>query len=357
MQTEKRREFLINFAYFSIICLIIYFAIKFLSSYFTPFLIGIFASFIVQRPALFLSKKTKISKNLLTILFVVLTYAALLGLVVIISYFGYTFISDFIKNDIPNYIPTIKSAFEGINLKLGVFFKELPKSLIQTLNTFPERLIETVTSWGGTFITNVGINVVKATPSMIITIIVTLVASCYIAKDYDKVITFIKNQISAKALDIITDIKELFTKNIFKILRGYLILMFITFLELCVFLAILGKPNFATLAAIIAIVDVLPVLGTGTIVIPWTLYSRLTGDYFSSIILILAYIIIAIVRNFLEPRIVGQQIGLNPLVMLISLFVGLRLLGFAGMLLLPLSMITITELQKRGKINIWKTNK
>ena len=218
----------------------------------------------------------------------------------------------------------------------------------------PETLINKVASIGGGFAAELGLTLAKATPQMIITIIVTIVASCYIALDYDKVIKFLKAQLSDRALDIITDIKELFTKNIFRMLRGYLILMVITFLELCVFVAILGYKNFAGIAAIIAIVDILPVLGTGTIVIPWSLISLLTGNYFAAILLILAYITITVVRNFLEPRIVGHQIGLNPLVMLIALFVGLRLMGFAGMFLLPLTMLTIVELHKKGKIHIWK---
>ena len=353
MTLEKRKNFIINIFYFGIIAVLIYFAVKFLSSYLTPFLIGIFASFIVQRPANFINKKTKIPKGAITIVLVILTYVIIIALVGVISYLLYIGLSSFLQKELPSYLPTIKSAFNGLSLWFATAFKDLPQEAIASIQALPETLINKVASIGGGFAAELGLSLAKATPQTIITIIVTIVASCYIALDYDKVIKFIKAQLSERAISIITDIKELFTKNIFKMIRGYLILMTITFAELCVFVAILGYKNFIVIAAIIAVIDVLPVLGVGTVLIPWSLISLLTGNYLASIILILAYIVIAIVRNFLEPRIVGHQIGLNPLVMLIALFVGLRLMGFAGMFLLPLTMLTIVELHKKGKIHIW----
>lgn len=353
MNLEKRKNFIINIIYFSIIAVLIYFAVKFLSSYLTPFLIGIFASFIVQRPANFIHKKAKIPKGAITIILVILTYILIIALLGIVSYLLYILLANFVQKEIPSYLPTIKSAFEGLNIWFATAFKDLPNEVIASIQSLPETIINKVATLGGSFAAEFGLNLAKATPQTIITIIVTIVASCYIALDYDRVIRFLKAQLSARAIDIITNVKELFTKNIFRMLRGYLILMLITFLELCVFIALLGFKNFAVIAAVIAIVDVLPVLGVGTIVIPWSLISLLTGNYFAAIILILAYIVIAIVRNFLEPRIVGHQIGLNPLVMLVALFVGLKLMGFAGMFILPLLMITIVELHKKGKIHIW----
>lgn len=355
MGIEKRKNFLINTAYIAIILGLIFIAFKFLSMYLMPFLIGIAASFLVQRPARSLSKKTKIPKSVLTIFFVILTYAIICLLIFAISYFAYVQIFNFATNVFPTYIPTIQSALEGLNLKISELLNGLPADILNALNNFPQQIFDVITKGGGTLLTNFGMSVVKAAPRLLVTIIVTLVASCFIAKDYDKIIRFAKLQLSKKTWDIMVDIKELFTKNILRILRGYLILMFITFLELCIFIGILGRPNFIFLAALISVVDILPVLGTGTIVIPWALISLLSGDIFSTVVLVIAYIVITVLRNFLEPRIIGQQLGLNPLVMLIALFVGLKVLGFAGMILFPLSIIIITELQKKGKIHLWKT--
>ena len=220
MILEKRKNFIINIIYFSIIAILIYFAVKFLSSYLTPFLIGFFASFIVQRPANFIHKKAKIPKGAITIVLVIFTYAFIIALLGIASYFLYVLLSSFVQKELPSYLPTIKSAFEGLNVWFATAFKDLPQDAINSIQSLPETLINKIATVGGGVAAEIGLSVAKATPQMIITIIVTIVASCYIALDYDKVMKFIKAQLSKRTLDIITDIKELFTKNIFRIWRA-----------------------------------------------------------------------------------------------------------------------------------------
>ena len=353
MNIEEKKNFLISYLYVIVVLSIIFLVFKFLSVYFMPFLIGIFVSFVVQRPVRKITERTRINKPALTIFFVVLTYIMISLLVSVLFYFIYIRLMDFAKT-IPGYIPELQHAFEGINLKISDIIRGFPEEVVASLNNLPKIIVETTSTSLTEYLTHLTTDVLKSAPELLITIIVTVVASCFIASDYDNIIKFCRRQLSAKTWDIVIHIKELFSKNILLILRGYLILMFITFLELCVFLALLGKPNFATIAAIIALIDVLPVLGTGTIVIPWALISLLMGNLYAAAILALCYLVVTVVRNFLEPKIVGMQIGLNPVIMLISLFVGLKLIGFAGMFLFPLTIFVITDLQDKGKISIWK---
>ena len=135
-------------------------------------------------------------------------------------------------------------------------------------------------------------------------------------------------------------------------LKGYLALMFLTFIELSVGLLILGQSNAVLLAAIISVIDILPVLGTGAIVIPWAVISLFTGNIWKAIGLILLYIVITVIRNFSEPKIIGKQVGLHPLLTLLSMFCGLKLLGILGLFLCPLTLIIINDLYKRQKINL-----
>ena len=131
-------------------------------------------------------------------------------------------------------------------------------------------------------------------------------------------------------------------------------MMGITLVELSVGLLIL-RVNFAIpLAALIAVVDILPVLGVGTVLLPWAAMSCISGDFFRAIGLVMMYVIITIVRQVLEPKVISTQIGLFPLVTLLSMYVGLKLFGFFGMVGFPLVLIVITALQKDGKIRIWQ---
>ena len=135
-------------------------------------------------------------------------------------------------------------------------------------------------------------------------------------------------------------------------LKGYILLMLITFTELTIGLLLIGQSNAILLAAIICVIDILPVLGTGAVVIPWALISLFTGNILEAIGLILMYIVITIIRNFLEPKVIGNQVGLHPLITLLSMFCGLRLLGFVGLFGFPLTLIVLNDLYKRGKLNL-----
>lgn len=128
--------------------------------------------------------------------------------------------------------------------------------------------------------------------------------------------------------------------------------MLITFTELTIGLLLIGQSNAILLAAIICVIDILPVLGTGAVVIPWALISLFTGNILKAIGLILMYIVITIIRNFLEPKVIGNQVGLHPLITLLSMFCGLRLLGFVGLFGFPLTLIVLNDLYKRGKLNL-----
>ena len=132
-----------------------------------------------------------------------------------------------------------------------------------------------------------------------------------------------------------------------------IIIMFITFCELCLGLWLIGGTNnLFVVAGIICIVDILPVLGVGTVLIPWSVILMVTGDFTRGILLALLYIVIVIIRNFIEPRIIGKQMGLHPLVTLICIFVGLRLFGIIGMFAVPLTVMVLIELQRSGKFDI-----
>ncbi len=353
MTTESRKKFLIDIAFFAVIGVMIYLAFKMLSAYLLPFVIGIAASFLVQKPVKVISSKTKISKGFATVFLVVLTYFALLALMILIGYLLYNIVSA-VAGFFPKYTPIITEALGKISTSLSLFMNDLPDSVSGFLNELPNKLISSLSSYATKLLSTTAAAVAKSVPGIIISIIVTVVASCYTAKDYDKIIKFAHNQLPKKTWDILITIKELLVTNVFKILKGYFFLMMLTFAELFVALTIIGKKNALMLAAIISIVDILPVLGTGTVLIPWALFCLVTGKIVMAICLIVIYVVITIIRNFLEPKVIGVQIGLHPLIMLVSIFCGYKLMGFLGIFILPMTLIIIIELNKQGKINIFK---
>lgn len=350
MTTEKKQKFLTDIAFYAVVIAIIYFAFKFLSLYLLPFVIGIFVSFFVQKPVKAINKKTKIAKGPLTITFVVGSYLLIVAIIVLLVYLIYRWLSG-VVSILPDMMPDIMDFIKGLNTSLTQTLEGFPVAVTNYINTLPEKLTGAIASLG-LALSDWALSIATSIPSYLISIIVTVVASCFIANDYDRIILFIRRRIPLKTWITIVEIKDTFFKTIFKMLKGYILLMLITFTELSIGLMLVGQGNAILLAAIICVIDILPVLGTGAVVIPWALISLFTGSIWKALGLIIMYIVITIVRNFLEPKVIGNQVGLHPLITLLAMFCGLKLLGVIGLFGFPITLIVLNDLIKRGKIKI-----
>ena len=133
--------------------------------------------------------------------------------------------------------------------------------------------------------------------------------------------------------------------------------MSITFVELSIGFSIIGIDNAILIALCIAIFDILPVLGTGGVVIPWIVVNLVLGNFGMAASLTVLYIIVTFIRNVIEPKIVGSQLGLHPIVTLSSMFAGVQMLGAIGLFGFPIGLSLLVHLDRKGTINIFKDNK
>lgn len=355
MQTEAKRKFLIDIAFFVVVVAIIYILFKFLSVYLLPFVIGIAVSFIVQKPVKAINKKTRIPKGPITVFFVIFTYFAIVAVLTFVCFLLYQWLANIVKL-LPSIIPTITSILSDFNASLSEKLTSTPDELVTFINNLPSTLIGNLTKFITNLLSTIAKSAATGAPKLLISVIITVVASCYIASGYDSIIKFAYRHTPNKIWSTIIDVKQIFGKNLIKMLKGYLLLMIITFAELSIGLLIIGQNNAVMLAAIICVIDILPVLGTGAIVIPWALISLITGNIWKAIGLLILYIFVTIIRNFLEPKVIGDQVGMHPLLTLLSMFCGLKLIGFIGMFVFPLILIIIVTLYKNGKIKLFVPN-
>jgi len=131
-------------------------------------------------------------------------------------------------------------------------------------------------------------------------------------------------------------------------------MMFITLLELFVGMLILGVKGAFLVALGIAIFDILPVLGTGGVLLPWSLLMFVQGNLVMGFGLLALYVFITVVRNIMEPRIVGGQLGMHPLITLCAIYAGFRFMGLLGMFLFPVTIQILIELHRAEDIKLWK---
>lgn len=376
-KVEKRRDFLINLLYLAAILGLAYVFFKYLFWMAAPFLLTFFFAMLLQRPLRWLDKKTeKKAHTFWSIALVVLSVMIIIIPLVFIFIGVGNKISDFVSylvgqlDDIPAFLATLEK--EILDL-----LKHLPSGLYKTLsNTVTESFtkliqggesatsainMDTIKSGLSTGISGM-YSVVKNIPSVLIGIVIGLVAWIFFTKDYDKIVRFIQRQMPKDKKNTLVEFKQVFYKTILTMFRAYGLIMCITFGELLLgfsilsMLGIMKNGYFALIAAGIAIFDILPVAGSGGILMPWAIVCLVTGNYKQTIGLIIIYVVITVIRQYIEPKIVGTSLGVNPIVTLMGLYFGLKLFGFIGMFVVPITIMTLKALNDNGRISIWKTS-
>ncbi|MBR5923278.1 MAG: sporulation integral membrane protein YtvI [Clostridia bacterium] len=340
MTLERKKDFLINILFAATVIGITVVVAKFMFAYLLPFVIGVCVAFAVQRPSAAVSRKFHIKKQACAVFF---TVAVCLLFFVICALLIWALGSKLI-----DLLTRLPGYFSGFEKSIDAFRESMANNMRALDSEQREAVYGAFSRTAGAFVSSVtGIlssfatGLIKGLPAFLVSSVVTVVASCYIAKDFDKLKKFAFGMMSKNLSKRISEIKSIFTENASKFLKGYLIIALITFAELTVALLILNVKNPVVKALAVAVVDFLPVLGVGTVLIPWAALELLGCNWFLGMGLTVTYIIITLVHNFIEPKIIGEQIGINPVFTLISMFVGLKIAGLAGMILTPLSLTVV----------------
>lgn len=345
INSQKKSNFLINTAFNSTVILLVFLFFKVAFSYLFPFVFGFFLAFLMQKPAKAVSERLKIKTSIIRTAAVVSVYLVLaFSVSLILWYLSGKFA--LLPRVIKPYIEKLSKEFESFCAELNSKRDLKSESMIFSFGDMLKNSVENISKKLIDYISNIAADFAKAIPKALITFVITLVASCYTAKDYDKITAFFKEIIKPEKYKTLITVKEILTKKVLKMISGYMIIFLITAAELTIGLLLIGTKNFLVIATAIAIVDFLPVLGTGSILIPWSIILLIQKNIKQGIMMLVLYAVITVVRNFIEPKIVGSKIGVHPLLQLIAIFLGLKFSGLAGMFLFPVALITAMEYLK-----------
>lgn len=355
-KTEWRRSFIINAAYYALIIALIYLGLKYVAGWIMPFIIGFIIALSAKPAIKLIHKATKLNRKLCAALVLLIEYALI---ILILWGLGAKTVS-FLKNlftQLPSYYnDSIYPLMENINkLFIDVTSKVSPSTLNQVysmLESLSANIREFVVKFSSSMVSYLA-GVTAKLPFILISSIFTILASVFISMDYTNIVSFLMKQLPPKMQVFVIDAKNHLGKTLVGYLRAYSIILLITFTELSIGLSILRINNAIVIALIIALADILPVIGTGGILIPWGIISLINGNFYVGIGMLILYVVILLVRNFSEPKIVGDQLGLHPVVSLFSIYVGYRLFGVSGMILLPVTVTILVGLHKTGRIKLW----
>ena len=328
--------------------------------FFWPFIIGWIIAMMANPLVRFLERKLKIKRRHSSAIIIIVVLAA----IIVGLYFGINALvhegMDFSKN-LPslfeNMIEQLKTSVDTLHTK----FPSLPDSIVNFFDNFGEK----VSMW-----VNSGIhtstmptlsdasNIVKNVAEAFLMAIILILSAYFFTADKDKIVDGIKKKMSPKVLKHY----NLVVGNVMKAVGGYLIarleIMLIIFVILVIGLSILGSGYVFVIALIIAFLDFLPVFGTGTIFWPWAIYDLVTGQFGHFIGIMVIYLICQLTHQLLQPKLVGNSIGLDSLTTLIFLFVGYRFGGVLGMIVaIPIGMIIISFYRNGAFDQIIKSNK
>jgi sporulation integral membrane protein YtvI len=252
------------------------------------------------------------------------------------------------------YSMNIEPAINQIFDNTAKMIAKLDPMLVQAIQNIAASLSQSA----GTVVSNISSTVIgfmsssaSSLPGLLLGIIFTVISSLFFAMDYSKITGYFVRLFPAQNRNLFSEINKFAAGIGFKYVKAYAILMAVTFAELALGLSILRVDKAILVAALIAVIDLLPVLGTGGVMVPWIIVELIKGNIPFAIGLAVLYLIIIIVRNILEPKLIGKQIGLHPLVMLMCMYVGLKLFGFIGLFALPVAVVIAKQLYDNDKIH------
>ena len=359
MSLDNKKGFITNVCYYAIIITLLYLGIKYLLPFLTPFILGFCVAYLLRQPIKYCNNRLNMKYDISAIIFVSLFYIIIGLFVAFIGLGAFWGISSFIS-ELPSlyskYAETIVMGIAndierflivmGNNAELISFIETASAEIASTLSSIISSVSSSVVSWGANLVTSI--------PSFFIKLVLMIISTYFIAIDYNRIIEFSNRQIGSKVSNLIKEIKDYLFGTVFVCIKSYLIIMSITFIELSIGLTIIGVNNSLIIALLISIFDILPVLGTGGIMIPWSIISFIMGDIKMGSLLAIVYLVVTVIRNIIEPKIVGKQLGLHPLVTLVSMFIGVNIAGIVGLFGAPILLSLLVHLNKKGVVSLFK---
>lgn len=354
----SRFALIINLIYFLMIAAIIYLALKYALGLLLPLLIAWALASLLQKPITLLCERIgKLPQKAVAFAVVALFIATVGTTAALITTALFDEISGFVQS-IPLAVERFLAEISNTS-RLNEMVSRLPewvrpsarellKNMSEDLPGFLRSAFETLSQPLFSSVSALGSFAMKL-PSFFISLMITLISLIFITTDYSEFTSLLK-LICPEHLKLrASRLKRYSFSTAGRLAKTYAFLMLLTFTELSVGFALMnlfgaGIGYIVPLAFLIALVDILPVLGVGTILIPWALFEFLRNNNKLGMMLVILYIVIVVVRNFLEPKLVGERFGLHPAVTLTALYVGGRLFGFVGVFALPLLIILAKQL-------------
>lgn len=361
---NKRRDFITNVLYWGLILAIAAFVLKYFIRFVMPFFIALIIAACARPIARLLSGTTKkalakpkkslhkkLAYNVAAIISVILLYLVIAGLLAAVIVPVTSLLTN-AAGTLPGlYTDTISPALtEGVSFTRQWMTNMSPEaaSIVDSVSSgLLSSLGSAVTSLSAKAV-SLASNIVTGLPNLLIQTLICLIASVFIAVDLDRMQLFLKLNLEAKTFRTFEDVKRTLAESVWKYIRSYFLIFLITMAEVTIGSWLIGVKYAGLIGALVAVFDALPIVGSGMILLPWSIITLMSGATGKGIALFVLYLVVVIARQFLEPKIVGKQVGLRPFVTLFLMYVGNKLFGVLGLFGLPIACAILVQLNDAG---------
>lgn len=316
-----------------------------LLKFFLPFVIGWIIAMIANPLVRWLEKRVKIVRKHSSAVIVVLVLAGVIGL-------GYLILSRMaieayhLARDLPELYRTAAKEVQNAFLRLGSLLQIVPAHVQQVVQEVAGNIGQALSLMAQKIAAptvEIAGSVAKGIPGALVYTVVTILSSYFFIAEHDKIIDYWKRYLPRSVRNYGIYLRE----DVKHLIGGYFLaqfkIMFVVAVILVVGLLIFGIRYALPLSVLIALLDFLPVFGTGTVLIPWALVKLLSGDYALAIGMTLLYVLTQVVRQIIQPKIVGDSMGLPPLLTLVLMYLGFKMHGLSGMIIaVPFGMIVLS---------------
>lgn len=323
---------------FAILAVVI---LYFLFPIITPFLTALVFAVLLE-PVVGAWMKGKLNRSTSVTITYVLFVSSLAAMLFFASRTAFKQIREIIEG-LPNYLPYFVEWFKQFQKYIGYINDGAMNALIEQLKnvtTSPNGVVSTIGESS--------IDIAKWIPGFVIVFIVFLIAlflfSLHLPRMKEVFLDLFVEETKGKVEHILSDLN----KAIIGFLRAQIIISSLIFFLATLGLLILNTPYPFAIGLFITVVDILPILGTGSVLIPWAIYAFFHDDTFLAIGLIVLFTVITVIRRISEPKILGDSLGLSTISTLISIYIGFALLGMKGLIIGPIVVIIFNAMRKVG---------
>lgn len=316
--------------------------------FFFPFIAAYVISLIANSMVNFLERHIKLKRKHSSIIFVIIVLAIII-LILYLLILGGLYIFERFLAILPGMVESVRSEINNLNLRIKDIINFMPDNTSSRILGINETIISNFEKIAGNLAApglRVAGNIILKIPNALFYIIVIAVASYIFIVERDRINTFLRKHMPGALNKYLGYVK----RDLKKLVGGYFFAQFKIMLYMMILLSagllILGNKYAVIWAILISIFDFLPIFGAGAILIPWGVMKLFTGTYIYGIGLILLYIITQIIKNIIQPKIVGESFGLHGMVTLIAVFAGFKIRGIGGMIIaIPIALMLIKVYQ------------